>query len=362
MDRSKYREYLGILELTTDASLTEIKNSYRHLKKFYSSDVLDSIVTSPLEGELSEKRKQEILLQIEEAYSGLMEMLEKESRRIFANRDQNEPSAGDDLDVTEIRDFEDHVSKEIGTVFRARQLKKSFNRRLVVKGIDIEVRSGEIIALLGRNGAGKTTSFLMMAGLLRPDDGTILFNDLDISNQPASRRAELGITYLPQENSIFLKTSTENNLKMVLELRIKDKRERAETVKRLLEELGLTALAKQPAYSLSGGERRRLEICRALILKPKFLFLDEPFTGIDPITIIELQRIVLRLRSRGIGIILSDHNVRDTLKITDRAYVIDEGRLLVEGSAQQIAVHEAAREKFLGKDFRLGDEISSYSS
>jgi len=360
MDRAKYREYLATLELTPDASLSEIRNSYRHLKRFYKSDTLDSIVTSPLESEVSDEGRQDILRQIEEAYAGLMAMLDQESSRLIEETLPTE--AADEIDIVEMRDFEEHIAREIGVVFRARELIKSFNRRLVVKGIDIEVRSGEIIALLGRNGAGKTTSFLMMAGLLRPDSGSIQLDNTDISGQPASRRAEMGITYLPQENSIFLKTSAENNLKMILELKVRDKKKRAEIIRKLLAELGLTSLARQPAYSLSGGERRRLEICRALILNPKFLFLDEPFTGIDPITIIELQRILIRLRNRGIGVILSDHNVRDTLKITDRAYVIDEGRLLTEGSPQTIADSPEAREKFLGRDFNLGDEISSYSS
>jgi lipopolysaccharide export system ATP-binding protein len=362
MDRARYREFLRILELTPDASLAEIQNSYRHLIKFYSSDLDDSIIGAPLEGELTPERRKEILTEIESAYAGLIEMLEKESRQLAEQLKSDESEASLPGDVTQMRGFEDHVSREIGAVFRARGLKKSFNRRLVVKGIDIEVRAGEIIALLGRNGAGKTTSFLMMAGLLRPDSGTIEMDGIDLSGLPASRRAEYGITYLPQENSIFLKTSAENNLKMILEIKQKGRKRRAEIIRGLLADLGLTSHARQPAHTLSGGERRRLEICRALILNPKFLFLDEPFTGIDPITIIELQRIILRLRNRGIGIVLSDHNVRDTLKITDRAYVIDEGVLLAEGTPRTIAGHPAAREKFLGRNFKLGEEVAAYSS
>lgn len=244
----------------------------------------------------------------------------------------------------------------------AENLIKSYGRRTVVYGVDIEVNSGEVIALLGRNGAGKTTTFLMMVGLIKPDNGSIRLDSLDISKYTAHRRAEAGITYLPQENSVFLKTSTINNLRMVLELKDYSRKERDNKANKLLDELGLTSLAHQSAHSLSGGERRRLEICRALVLNPKFLLLDEPFTGIDPLTIIELQKIILNLKKKGIGIILSDHNVRDTLKITDRAYVIDEGEILVTGSPQAIAGDEKAQERFLGRNFRLGDEVIDYSS
>ena len=195
----------------------------------------------------------------------------------------------------------------------AENLKKSYVRRTVVNGVNIEVNSGEVIALLGRNGAGKTTTFLMMVGLVKPDSGSILMDNTDISRFTTCHRAEAGITYLPQENSVFLKISTINNLRMILELKNYRRKERDIKAKKLLDELGLSSLAKQSAHSLSGGERRRLEICRALVLEPKFLLLDEPFTGIDPITIIELQKIILNLKTKGIGVILSDHNVRDTL-------------------------------------------------
>lgn len=247
-------------------------------------------------------------------------------------------------------------------VLRAAQLKKSFNQRLVVKGVDIEVNSGEVIALLGRNGAGKTTTFHMIVGLLNPDSGTIYLDETDISRYNSPRRAQAGITYLPQENSVFLKATVENNLRMIFEFTEKQPSEIKESTEVLLAELGLTELARQPAHSLSGGERRRLEICRSLVLDPKFLLLDEPFTGIDPLTIVELQKIVLRLKARGIGVILSDHNVRDTLKIADRAYVIDEGVILTQGTPQEVAHDEQAKERFLGKAFHLGDEILAYSS
>jgi len=244
-------------------------------------------------------------------------------------------------------------------ILRAVNLAKSYDQRLVVKGMTIEVRSGETIGLLGRNGAGKTTTFQMMVGLLKPDGGQILLDEKDISRRPTYERAAMGITYLPQEGSVFLKASVEENIRMVLELKHLNQEKRALLTRELLDELGLSALARQSAHSLSGGERRRLEICRALSLNPKFLLLDEPFTGIDPLTIIELQRILLRLKDKGIGIVISDHNVRDTFKIAGRAYIIDEGEILIEGSPQKIAADENARERFLGKKFKLGEEVLS---
>jgi lipopolysaccharide export system ATP-binding protein len=243
------------------------------------------------------------------------------------------------------------------SVLRAEKLTKSYNHRAVVKGVDIEVRSGEIIGLLGRNGAGKTTTFQMIVGLIKPDRGKIFLDKKNISQYTSPDRATAGITYLPQEHSVFLKASVMNNLMLVLELQPLEKKEQEEIARKLLEELGLADISKQMAYSLSGGERRRLEICRSLVLKPKFLLLDEPFTGIDPLTIVELQKIMMRLKKRGIGIVISDHNVRDTLKIADRAYIIDSGKLLIEGTPQEVSTDETAREKFLGKNFKLGDEV-----
>ena len=247
-------------------------------------------------------------------------------------------------------------------VLRAERLRKSYGQRLVVKGVSLEVSSGQIISLLGRNGAGKTTTFHMMMGLLKPDSGSIHLDNKDISRFTTPQRAAVGITYLPQENSVFLKTSTENNLKMIMEFSSRKKRDYDSATQELLEELGLQDLASQAAHSLSGGERRRLEICRSLVLDPKFLLLDEPFTGIDPLTIIELQKIILRLKSKGIGVILSDHNVRDALKITDRAYIIEEGEILFQGSPKEVEEDPDAKEKFLGADFSLGDEVPRYSS
>jgi len=239
------------------------------------------------------------------------------------------------------------------STLKAENLRKSFNQRLVVKDLCIKVKSSFIAGLLGRNGAGKTTTFRMVTGLTMPDKGSIFLDNEDISDLSTSQRSEKGIVYLPQENSVFRKTNVENNLKMILGLKGYPKDEQKKITANLLSELGLLSLAKQSAHSLSGGERRRLEICRALILKPKFLLLDEPFTGIDPLTIIDLQKILENLKNKGIGILVSDHNVRDTLKITDYAYVIDRGEILAEGTPQRIASDKKAKQKFLGENFKL---------
>ncbi len=245
------------------------------------------------------------------------------------------------------------------SLLQARQVVKSYGsgKSPAVKGVDLQMSSGQIIGLLGRNGAGKTTIFQMIVGLIRPDSGSILLDGQDITALPAHARAGLGLTYLPQENSVFLKATAEDNVRMALELQpwAGSADVPAET-RRLLDDLGLGPLAKQPAFSLSGGERRRLEICRALTLRPKFLLLDEPFTGIDPLTIIELQRILLLLRDRSIGILISDHNVRDTFRIVSRAYVIDEGEILVEDEPRVIVRNAKARERFLGSDFEMAED------
>jgi lipopolysaccharide export system ATP-binding protein len=238
----------------------------------------------------------------------------------------------------------------------AKNLVKSYGSRVVVKNVGVRIQSGEIIGLLGRNGAGKTTIFQMIVGLVKPDSGHIILDGTEISQAPTHQRALTGLTYLPQENSVFLKTSVENNLRLALELQPYPKEEREEIIRDLLEEFGLLPLAKQSAYSLSGGERRRLEICRALVLKPKFLLLDEPFTGIDPLTILELQKILVRLKNKDIGVLLSDHNVRDTFKIAARAYIIDEGEILIEDIPERIAANPKARERFLGTEFSIGAE------
>ena len=238
----------------------------------------------------------------------------------------------------------------------ARRLVKRFGRRIVVKGVDAVFESGEIVGLLGRNGAGKTTFFQMIVGLLRPDAGAVYLDGENMTSLPTDRRARAGLTYLPQENSVFLKASVIDNLRLGLELQPLSRAEREATAAALLEEFNLSPLAAQGADSLSGGERRRLEICRALLLQPKFLLLDEPFTGIDPLTIREIQKTLLRLKERGIGIILSDHNVRDTFQIVDRAYLIDDGEILVMDTPARLAANPKARERFLGTEFRFGEE------
>jgi len=242
-------------------------------------------------------------------------------------------------------------------VLEARKLVKIYGRRTVVKGVDLTLRSGEIVALLGRNGAGKTTIFQMIVGLVRPDGGGVYLDGANISAVPTHQRAGIGLTYLPQENSVFLKATVIQNLLLSLELRERSRPERLRTARGLLDEFGLLPLAQQSAHSLSGGERRRLEICRALTVNPKFLLLDEPFTGIDPLTIIELQKLLNLLKGRGIGILISDHNVRDTLRIAGRACIIDEGEILVEDAPEKVAGDRRAREKFLGTEFTLGEEI-----
>ncbi|MGB8952747.1 MAG: LPS export ABC transporter ATP-binding protein [Candidatus Aminicenantales bacterium] len=243
------------------------------------------------------------------------------------------------------------------SVLEAKNLTKRYGRRPVVKGVNLKIHSGEVIGLLGRNGAGKTTIFQMVVGLIRPDSGKIYLDNRDISQNSTNERALAGLTYLPQESSVFLKTSVENNIRLALELQPYSKEKREKIISDLLTEFDLHSLADQSAHSLSGGERRRLEICRALTLKPKFLLLDEPFTGIDPLTIIDLQKILIRLKKKGIGILLSDHNVRDTFKIADRACIIDEGEILIEDTPVRIASDPRAQEKFLGEGFKFGGEI-----
>jgi len=245
---------------------------------------------------------------------------------------------------------------------KAENLFKSYGRKPAVRGVTLEVGQGEVIGLLGRNGAGKTTMFQMIAGLLRPDSGRILLNGRDISSRTTDQRARLGLTYLPQEHSVFLKATVADNLRLSLELQPYSRPRAKKLEGDLLEEMGLSGLAGQPAHTLSGGERRRLEIGRALTLRPSFLLLDEPFTGIDPLTILDLQKTLQALKDKGIGILVSDHNVRDTFHIADRAYIIDEGEVLVEGPPAKMAADERARAKFLGQDFSLGQEISSLNA
>lgn len=235
----------------------------------------------------------------------------------------------------------------------AQGLSKSFRGRKVVDNVSLVINQGEVVGLLGPNGAGKTTTFHMVVGLLAPDRGRILLGGEEITDLPMYRRSRKGIGYLPQESSVFRKLTVDENLLAILETLNLTPRERGERLGALLQELGLTGLAKQKAYTLSGGERRRLEITRALITGPNYLLLDEPFTGIDPIAIGEIQGIVSRLKEKGIGVLITDHNVRETLEITDRSYILYDGQILVSGTSKELATNERAREIYLGEKFSL---------
>ena len=232
-------------------------------------------------------------------------------------------------------------------------LVKGYDGRPVVDGVEISVGRGEIVGLLGPNGAGKTTTFAMIVGYVTPDGGRIMLDDRDITDMPMYQRARLGIGYLAQEPSIFRKLTVEQNILAILETLEISKTDRRRRLDTLLNELGITHLARQKAFTLSGGEKRRLEITRALVTSPQFILLDEPFSGIDPITVFEAQEIIRELRKRGLGILLTDHNVRETLEITDRAYIMAEGKVLISGTAHELITDPRAREIYLGDKFRL---------
>ncbi len=235
----------------------------------------------------------------------------------------------------------------------AEGLKKAYHHRPVVDGVELNVSSGEIVGLLGPNGAGKTTTFYMVVGLVRPESGRVLMDARDISQMPMYQRARLGIGYLPQEPSIFRKLSVEDNLKIILETFPLSKIDQAKRSEELLSELGLLERKGQIAATLSGGEKRRLEICRVLLSDPKFLLLDEPFVGIDPMTVTDLQDILSRLKNKGLGILITDHNVRETLRIIDRAYIIYQGKVLLEGDGQALLESPEARRVYLGQQFQI---------
>ncbi len=233
-------------------------------------------------------------------------------------------------------------------------LSKSYGRKPVVRGIDFSMHEGEVVGFLGPNGAGKTTCFYMIVGFIKPNTGRILLNGLDITRKPMYKRARLGISYLPQEASVFRKLTVEQNVWAVLETRDDLNREQQhEKLEELLEELGIADKRHQRAYTLSGGERRRTEIARSLAIEPRFLLLDEPFAGIDPIAVYEIKQIVATLRSRGIGVLITDHNVRDTLEITDRSYIIKDGEIVVAGSRDEVMHNRLAREVYLGESFSI---------
>jgi lipopolysaccharide export system ATP-binding protein len=235
----------------------------------------------------------------------------------------------------------------------AREIQKTYGERMVVKGLSLRVDSGEIVGLLGPNGAGKTTTFYSLAGFVTPEDGAIVIDGEDVTHLPMYARARLGLGYLAQEPTVFKGLTVEENLRAVLERTVDGKFEQMRRVKALLEEFGLWDLRRQKAWTLSGGEKRRLEVARAMIREPKLILLDEPFVGIDPITVGELKDIIRKLVKQGIGVLITDHNVRETLPIIDRAYLIYDGRIIVEGSASHLLEDPKARELYLGKDFTI---------
>jgi lipopolysaccharide export system ATP-binding protein len=236
---------------------------------------------------------------------------------------------------------------------RTRDLTKSYGGRTVVRGVNLEIASGEVVGLLGPNGAGKTTTFSMCVGLTAPDSGRVLLDGTDVTDDPMYVRARKGIGYLPQEASIFRGLTVEQNILAILETIAPNGVDRRTRLRDLLAELSLTSLAKSPAYTLSGGERRRVEITRALVISPQFMLLDEPFAGIDPIAVTDIQKIIAHLKARGIGVLVTDHNVRETLKITDRAYIVHDGVIFRSGTPDSLAADEDVKRIYLGADFRL---------
>tara|TARA_B110000240_G_scaffold189753_1_gene230118 strand:- start:212 stop:937 length:726 start_codon:yes stop_codon:yes gene_type:complete len=238
-------------------------------------------------------------------------------------------------------------------ILRAENIIKYYGKRAVVKGVSVEVKQGEIVGLLGPNGAGKTTSFYMMVGLIKPNEGAVYLDDSDITKLPMYKRAQLGVGYLAQEASVFRKMSVEDNILSVLEMTKLSKKEQIEKCESLLDEFSLQNVRKNMGDLLSGGERRRTEIARALATNPNFILLDEPFAGVDPIAVEDIQQIVAKLKDKNIGILITDHNVHETLKITDRAYLLFEGNILKQGTAEELAEDEQVRKVYLGKNFEL---------
>ena len=235
----------------------------------------------------------------------------------------------------------------------ARGLKKRYNHKWAVDSVDLELRAGEVIGLLGPNGAGKTTTFYIIVGLIRPEGGQVFLSGDEITHDPMYLRSRKGVTYLPQEPSVFRKLTVEENLKAILETLDLSAEERNRRLTTLLEELGISALAKRKAFSLSGGERRRVEISRSLVTSPQFILLDEPFAGIDPLAVVDIQNIIAQLKAKGIGVVISDHNVRETLGVCDQAYILNEGKILETGTPEEIARSRKAREIYLGENFHF---------
>ena len=245
------------------------------------------------------------------------------------------------------------MADEQQMILRTKDLVKKYRTRTVVNHVSIQVQQGEIVGLLGPNGAGKTTTFYMAVGLVTPNEGKIYLDDIDVTDYPVYQRARKGIGYLAQEASIFRKMTVEDNLRAVLEMTDKTPEEQKEKLESLIVELGLQKVRKNLGDRLSGGERRRTEIARCLAIDPKFIMLDEPFAGIDPIAVQDIQTIVAQLKDKNIGILITDHNVHETLSITDRAYLLFEGKVLFQGTAEELAANEIVREKYLGRDFEL---------
>ncbi|MBN1648918.1 MAG: LPS export ABC transporter ATP-binding protein [Spirochaetales bacterium] len=245
-------------------------------------------------------------------------------------------------------------SIETQSVLQVKDLRKHFGRKEAVRGVDFSMESGEVVGLLGPNGAGKTTVFYMIVGFVKPTDGKIFLDSEEITQLAMFKRARLGISYLPQEPSVFRKLTVEQNIWAILETRNDiTLKEKQNTLDNLIEDLGIGLVAQQKAFTLSGGERRRTEIARSLAIEPKFLLLDEPFAGIDPIAVAEIKRIVAQLSGKGIGVLITDHNVRDTLEITNRSYIINHGEILVSGSKEELLVNETARAIYLGAEFQM---------
>ena len=245
------------------------------------------------------------------------------------------------------------MSIDTSQVLSGVNLRKTYGDREVVKGISINVKRGEVVGLLGPNGAGKTPTFYMITGMIRPNEGIVKLNGTDITKMPMYKRARHGIGYLAQEPSVFTKLSVEDNLRLVLEMTSLTKEEQAQKLEKLLDDFSITHIRKNKAFNLSGGERRRTEIARALVMEPNFILLDEPFSGIDPIAVEDIQQIIFGLKSRNIGVLITDHNVRETLSITDRSYLLYEGNILKSGSAREMTEDEEARRLYLGSKFKM---------
>jgi lipopolysaccharide export system ATP-binding protein len=239
------------------------------------------------------------------------------------------------------------------TILSGNNLRKSYGNKEIVKGISINVKRGEVVGLLGPNGAGKTTTFYMITGMIRPNSGEVKLDETNITSLPMYQRARRGIGYLSQEPSVFTKLSVEDNLRLVLEMTALTKEEQSQRMEKLLTDFSIDHIRKSKAYTLSGGERRRTEIARALVMEPKFILLDEPFSGIDPIAVEDIQQIIFDLKSRNIGVLITDHNVRETLTITDRAYLLYEGDILKSGSARELTEDEETRRLYLGSKFKM---------